>query len=246
MPHLRCLGCGVVSYAPAGGSGTCPECGIPWPPRPDRVVQSADPEQRLGALVRMTRDLLDVDLALLTEIDSGRETVRLAAGGWDGMSLRRGDWLPLEETFCRLMLEGRIGNVVRDAPAEPAVADIDFVRRLGTRAYLGVPIRPSDAELYVLCCASSHVRADRMSAGTIVWSASDSWYSTAAPAALSRSRAERPKPTSITRSARPWAISTGSPSTAAGEGAQSSSTGMKPEKMSRPPGVGREPSSPSA
>lgn len=158
MPHLRCNSCGVVSYAPAGGAGSCPECGVPWPPRADRVIQSADPEHRLGALVRMTRDLLDVDIALLTRIADGRETVRLAAGGWPGVMLRRGDSLPLEETFCRLMLEGRIGNVVRDAHTEEAVAEIELVRSLGARAYLGVPVRPSDAELYVLCCLAREAR----------------------------------------------------------------------------------------
>jgi GAF domain-containing protein len=158
MPHLRCNSCGVVSYAPVGGVGSCPECGVPWPPRPDRVVQSADPERRLGTLVRMTRDLLDVELAMLTEIGEGRETVRVAAGGWPGITLRRGDSLPLEETFCRLMLEGRIGNIVRDTNAEEAVAEIELVRGLGARAYLGVPIRPSDAELYVLCCLARDAR----------------------------------------------------------------------------------------
>jgi len=158
MPHLRCYSCGVVSYAPAGGSGSCPECGVPWPPRADRVVQTADPEQRLGALVRMTRDLLDVDAALLTLIADGRETVRVAAGGWPGVTMRRGDSLPLEETFCRLMLEGRIDNVVRDASTEAAVAETALVRDLGVRAYLGVPIRPSDAELYVLCCLAREAR----------------------------------------------------------------------------------------
>ena len=158
MPHLRCNSCGVVSYAPAGGAGSCPECGVPWPPRADRVIQSADPEQRLGALVRMTRDLLDVDIAMLTLIADGRETVRISAGGWPGVSLRRGDSLPLEETFCRLMLEGRIGNVVTDASAEQALAEIALVRGAGVKAYLGVPVRPSDAELYVLCCLARESR----------------------------------------------------------------------------------------
>jgi GAF domain-containing protein len=158
MPHLRCNSCGVVSYAPLAGAGSCPECGVPWPDRPDRVIQSADPEQRLGALVRMTRALLDVDLALLTVIAEGRETVRTSAGGWPEVMLRHGDSLPLEETFCRLMLEGRIGNVVCDTRAEPAVGDIELVRRLGARAYIGVPIRPSDAELYVLCCLARQAR----------------------------------------------------------------------------------------
>jgi GAF domain-containing protein len=122
------------------------------------VIQSAEPEQRLGALVRMTRDLLDVDVAMLTLIADGRETVRISAGGWPDVSLRRGDSLPLEETFCRLMLEGRIGNVVPDTSTEQAVAEIALVRGIGVKAYLGVPVRPSDAELYVLCCLAREAR----------------------------------------------------------------------------------------
>ena len=157
MPHLRCISCGVVSYAPVSGIGSCPECGVPWPPRPDRVVQSADPQQRLAALVRMTRDLLDVDLALLTEIARGRETVLVAAGGWPEVTMRRGDSLPLEETFCRLMLEGRIDNVVPDASAEPRVGSLGLVA-LGVRAYVGVPVRPAGPALYVLCCLAREAR----------------------------------------------------------------------------------------
>ncbi len=158
MPHLRCNGCGVVSYAPAGGEGACPECGVPWPRRPDQVVRSTDPGQRLAALVRMTRDLLDIDIAMLTEIADGRETIVIAAGGWPGVEPHPGDSLPLEETFCRLMLEGRVANVVADARREDATAQLALVTELGASAYLGVPIRPSDAELYVLCCLAREAR----------------------------------------------------------------------------------------
>lgn len=158
MPHLRCNSCGVVSYAPADEPGTCPECGLPWPPRADAVIRSTDPEQRLGALVRMTRDLIDLDLAMLTEIADGRETVEVSAGGWNEFAPRRGDSLPLEETFCRLLLEGRISGVVPDARQEAEVADLDLVESAGVRAYMGIAIRPSDAELYVLCCLAREAR----------------------------------------------------------------------------------------
>ena len=159
MPYLRCNGCGVVSYAPRSEPGaTCPECGIPWPRRPDEVVRSTDPERRLTALVRMTRDLLDADLALITEIRDGRECVRFTAGDWPGVEALDEISLPLEETICRRMLEGRIGNVVTDARVDAAVADLPLVSSLGVGAYLGVPIRPSDSELYVLCCLAREAR----------------------------------------------------------------------------------------
>jgi GAF domain-containing protein len=152
MPHLRCIGCGVVSYAAARGSGTCPECGAPWPQGAEEVIRCADPERRIEALVRMTRDLLDTDVALLTEISDGHETARFAAGDWPGFGSLYGASIPLQDSFCRLMLEGRIPNVIADASVDERVTDLAMARDFGVRAYMGVPIRPSEAELYVLCC----------------------------------------------------------------------------------------------
>jgi GAF domain-containing protein len=109
-------------------------------------------ERRLDALMRLTRDLLDADMAVLTEIGEGRETARRAAGEWPGMDSFEGAWSPLEETVCQRMLEGRIGNYIRDAQGDDRVNYLPMVRELGIGSYLGVPIRLDDLHLYVLCC----------------------------------------------------------------------------------------------
>ena len=158
MPHLRCLGCGVVSYTSADGRGACPECGLPWSPRPEQVIRSTDPEHRLAALVRMTRDLLDTDVALLTRIADGRETACVAAGEWPEFGPLQDASLPLEDTICRLMLEGTVPHVIPDAGADEHLAELPMTRRLGVGAYLGVPIRSADAQLYVLCCLAREAR----------------------------------------------------------------------------------------
>jgi GAF domain-containing protein len=148
-----------VSYAPVNGDGAaCPECGVPYPRSHDQLVRSEDPARRLGSLVRMTRDLLDLDVALLSEIRDGQETALLAAGDWWAGGQLQGASIPIEDSFCRLMLEGRIGNAVPDARAEQAVAKLPMVEQLGVGAYMGVPIRPGDAELYVLCCLAREAR----------------------------------------------------------------------------------------
>ena len=115
-------------------------------------------ERRLDALMRLTRDLLDADMAVLTEIGHGRETARRAAGEWPGMDSFEGAWSPLEETVCQRMLEGRIGNYIRDAQGDDRVNDLPMVRQLGIGAYLGVPIRIDDLRLYVLCCLDRESR----------------------------------------------------------------------------------------
>jgi GAF domain-containing protein len=106
----------------------------------------------------MTRGLLDTDVAVLTEIRDGREIAQRADGEWRGRGSLEDASLPLESTFCQRMLDGRIGNYIRDARADPRVSDLAMARHLGVRAWLGVPIQLSDMRLYVLCCLASESR----------------------------------------------------------------------------------------
>jgi GAF domain-containing protein len=107
-------------------------------------------ERRLDALMRLTRDLLDTDVAILSEISRGRETARRMAGEWPG--IEEGRSLPLDETFCKRMLDGRIEHYICDARADDRVRGLPMTRELGIGAYVGVPIRLEDMRLYVLCC----------------------------------------------------------------------------------------------
>ena len=159
MPYRRCPTCGVLSYAPRnGGAVICPECGVP-PPRDDAGTRrSTDIVWRLGQLLRMTRDLLDTDVAVLTEIRDGREIAHQVDGEMPGRGSFEGLSLELEHTFCQRMLDGRIGNYICDATADARVNDLAMARELGVRAWLGVPIELSDLRLYVLCCLASTSR----------------------------------------------------------------------------------------
>jgi GAF domain-containing protein len=106
----------------------------------------------------MTRGLLDTDVALLTEIRDGYETALRVDGDWPGRGSFQAASLALENTFCQRMLDGRIGNYVRDATADERVSDLAMARHLGVRAWLGVPIQLSDMRLYILCCLASEAR----------------------------------------------------------------------------------------
>lgn len=159
MPYLRCSTCGVLSYAPRNVNGvTCPECGVPLAVPGELTGQSTDTGRRLDHLLRMTRSLLDTDVALLTEIRNGRETALRADGEWPGRESLQGASVPLEDTFCQRMLDGRIGNYIHDAQTDDRVSDLAMARHLGVRTWLGVPIKLSDMRLYVLCCMASESR----------------------------------------------------------------------------------------
>jgi GAF domain-containing protein len=100
--------------------------------------------------MRLTRELLDADIAVLSQISHGRETARRVSGEWPG--IEEGASGPLDDSFCKRMLDGRIENYVRDAQGDQRVSELPMTRELGIGAYLGVPIRLEDLRLYVLCC----------------------------------------------------------------------------------------------
>jgi GAF domain-containing protein len=156
MPYVRCRSCGLTSYAPRSGGG-CPNCGAPMNVLgPDAT--KGDPDRRLDALLRLTRELLDADAVILSEIRDGCEVVKRAAGEWPPLVTLEGASLPLADTFCQRLLEGRIGNVIRDAQADETLRGLGAAKELGIRSWIGVPIVPSDAELYMLCCLAREAR----------------------------------------------------------------------------------------
>jgi GAF domain-containing protein len=153
VPYVRCAGCGVRSYtSPGVTSQACPECGVPAARAENGGEGPTGSQRRLDALMRLTRELLDADVALLTEIRDGHETARRAVGEWPGMDSFEGASSPLQDTVCQRMLEGRIGNYVRDAQSDDRVNDLPMIRQQRIGAYLGVPIRLDDVRVYVLCC----------------------------------------------------------------------------------------------
>jgi GAF domain-containing protein len=159
VPYVRCPTCDVLSYAPRNAPDrVCPECGVPVVWEDGSTGCAADRDRRLDRLLRMTRELLDTDIALLTEICDGREIAQRVDGEWPGGGSLQGTSIALEDTFCQRMLDGRIGNYVRDAGSDPRVSDLAMARQLGVGAWLGVPIDISDSQLYVLCCLARESR----------------------------------------------------------------------------------------
>src|SRR5690242_11996524 len=154
MPYLTCSSCGLRTYAVS--EGTCPSCGTGLrrakPSAGPRPVGSERDGQVRAKLAVACREL-SADTALLSEIRGGREHIRWGQGetGYVGLAV------PLEDTVCARLLDGRIANIVADTAREPALDGIE----LGTiRAYIGVPFETEDARAYVLCCLAGEARPD--------------------------------------------------------------------------------------
>jgi GAF domain-containing protein len=113
-------------------------------------------EPEIKAMLSMARRELGADAALLSEICEGREHVRWAVGqgGYAGAVI------PLRDTICERLLDGRVGAIVPDAAADPQLGHVRAVRHGEIRGYIGVPFTTPDARAYVLCCLAREARPD--------------------------------------------------------------------------------------
>jgi GAF domain-containing protein len=147
MPYLTCSSCGLRTYCVS--EGACPACGTAL--RRTSPPVGPRPAPQLTAKLAMACRELRADAALLSQIRDGREYIKWAVGGdYANRSY------PLDDTICARLLDGRIGALVTDVGAEPALAPLDSP----FGAYLGVPFTGEDARLYVLCCLAHEVRPD--------------------------------------------------------------------------------------
>src|SRR5215210_2060898 len=98
MPYITCEHCGLPGFVSRGWTQPpeCPHCGRSVGGGRDRVA----PEEVIAGSLDLLRDVLEMDVAMLTEVRSGHEVVRHAAGEWPGVPDMRGVSAPLHDTFC--------------------------------------------------------------------------------------------------------------------------------------------------
>ena len=121
------------------------------------TAEASDPsvDDVVGELLRAVREVLEMDVAFVSEFSSGRRVFRhvdhapdvhalLAAGGSN----------PLEESFCKQVIDGRLPELVRDVARLPNLAQLPPVA-FPIGAHLSTPILLADGSIYgTLCCFS--------------------------------------------------------------------------------------------
>ena len=116
---------------------------------------SEDTPETLGRALAALKEELGMDVAFVSRFDRRRMVFRRLVGDGESFGWREGGSIPLDDTFCRLLTEGRIPPIVPDAGADGRVRGLDVTGEARIGSYVGVPIRFSDGGLYgTLCCVS--------------------------------------------------------------------------------------------
>src|SRR5919108_5143670 len=90
-------------------------------PSGGRLRQTPETIERLLTTVR---EAMEMDVALVTQFAGDRLVFRALAGDAESFGWREGEGLPLDESYCKRVLDGRIPNVIPDARSEDQTKDL--------------------------------------------------------------------------------------------------------------------------
>ena len=101
------------------------------------------------------RQALQMDVAFVSEFDGDQLVFRKLEGDAESFGWQEGESFPIDESYCKRVLDGRIPNVVPDARREDATKDLRVTSEADMGCYCAVALVLSDGRLYgTLCCVS--------------------------------------------------------------------------------------------
>ncbi|MEI4273012.1 EAL domain-containing protein [Klenkia sp. LSe6-5] len=106
----------------------------------------------IDSLLEAARTALGVDVALLSRIGAGEQTVTHVSTGPDAPPLAPGTCFPADEGYCGAMLRGDLPSSVPDTAHHPISAGLAMTAELGVGSYNGVPVTLSDGRVHGTLC----------------------------------------------------------------------------------------------
>jgi GAF domain-containing protein len=113
------------------------------------------PPEKIKSLISMVRENLQMDVAFVSEFAEDRLVFRALEGDAESFGWREGEGFPLDESYCKRVLDGRLPNVVSDAKSEDLTKDLWVTSEANIGSYVAAPVVLSDGHPYgTLCCVS--------------------------------------------------------------------------------------------
>jgi EAL domain-containing protein (putative c-di-GMP-specific phosphodiesterase class I) len=96
-----------------------------------------------------------MDIAFASRVTSTHTIIQNAVAAGQA-PFQAGDAFPVDDGYCKRVLDGRIPALIHEGAAVPEVANLACTREMPIGSHLSVPLRLSDGSLYgTFCCFSS-------------------------------------------------------------------------------------------
>jgi EAL domain-containing protein (putative c-di-GMP-specific phosphodiesterase class I) len=114
---------------------------------------AASVDEILQDALRSIRDHLGMEVAFVSEFLDGRRFFRYVDSTIEKSPICVGDSDPLDESYCQLVVEGRLPQLLHNAADIPLALTMPPTTALPVGAHLSVPIYFSDGRVYgTFCC----------------------------------------------------------------------------------------------
>jgi transcriptional regulator with GAF, ATPase, and Fis domain len=113
-------------------------------------------------MLRDVREAFRMDVAFVSKFDGDRLVFRKLEGDAESFGWQEGQSFPLDESYCKRVLDGRIPDVVPDAKREDATKDLRATSEADIGCYCAVALVLSDGRLYGTLCCVSHEADPRL------------------------------------------------------------------------------------
>jgi GAF domain-containing protein len=114
------------------------------------------PPETIEWLLVTVRESLEMDVALVTEFAGDQLAFRALVGDAESFRWGRGEGIPLDESYCKRVLDGRLPNVVPDARSDDRTRDLWVTSEANVGSYVAVPVVRSDGSPHGTLCCPSH------------------------------------------------------------------------------------------
>ena len=109
-------------------------------------------------LLSAVRGALEMDVVFVSKFEGDRLVLRALEGDAESFGWREDEGFPLDESYCKRVLEGRIPRVVPEAGREEATRDLRVTTEADIGSYAAVPLVLPDGRPFGTLCCVSHAR----------------------------------------------------------------------------------------
>ena len=113
-------------------------------------------------LLSTVREALEMDVAFVSEFAGDRLVFRALEGDAETFGWQEGEGFPLDESYCKGVLDGRLPSVIPDARGEDLTKDLWVTSEADIGSYVAVPLMLSDGRPYGTLCCVSHKADPRL------------------------------------------------------------------------------------
>lgn len=114
------------------------------------------PGETIEQMLSSVKEALDMEIAFLSEFVGGQLVFREIKGDAGSFGFEEGGDIPLETSYCKRVIDGRIPNVIPDARTDGETKDLPITGEAGIGSYIAVPLKLHDGRPYGTLCCLSH------------------------------------------------------------------------------------------